>query len=109
MFIVKECLGKVGKVFTNDLPKPAKLGLGRFLCSIVEAYASATWTAYGTAIGFHSQAPRTAPPRTIANDDHLPDGRRESDATKVQPQSSQRSIGNWDTLQARCEQSGNDA
>ena len=56
MSTVNEDLGKASEVFANDLPTRSKLGLGRFLCGIVERYTSAIWMAYGAAIGFRIEA-----------------------------------------------------
>ncbi|PBC11331.1 hypothetical protein [Mesorhizobium sp. WSM3859] len=57
MSIVKEVLGKTAKTFKDDPPTRPKLGPGRFLRSIAEAYSSAIWMSYGAATGFSTKTP----------------------------------------------------
>ena len=57
MSVVTEVLGKAGGTLKKRLLKWPKFRLGRFLCSITEAYASATWKAYSAATGLDENSP----------------------------------------------------
>ena len=57
MSVVTEVLGKAGGTLNKRLLKRPKFRLGRFLCRITEAYASATWKAYGAATGLDENSP----------------------------------------------------
>ncbi|AGB43164.1 hypothetical protein Mesau_00676 [Mesorhizobium australicum WSM2073] len=61
MSIDTEVLGKAAETLTNEMPKRRKAHLGRFLYSIAEAYASATWKAYGAAVGLGTNSPGGQP------------------------------------------------
>ena len=57
MSVVTEVLGKAGGTLKKRLLKRPKFRLGCFLCRITEAYASATWKAYGAATGLDENSP----------------------------------------------------
>lgn len=67
MSVVTEVPGKAGEAVTNELPKWRKVSLGRFLYSITEAYASATWKAYGAATGLGANNPGRRPDDDVGN------------------------------------------
>ncbi|AZN96115.1 hypothetical protein EJ066_01715 [Mesorhizobium sp. M9A.F.Ca.ET.002.03.1.2] len=55
MSVVSEVLGKTGRALAAGLPKWPQIRLGRFLCRLSAAYASATSMAYRAATGFGPQ------------------------------------------------------
>ena len=57
MSVVTEVLGKAGGTLKKGLLRWPKFRLGRFLFSIAEAYASATWKAYSAATGLDESSP----------------------------------------------------
>ncbi|TJX74828.1 MAG: hypothetical protein E5W21_04935 [Mesorhizobium sp.] len=67
MSIVAQALGKAGRTLTKRLLKWPKFRLGRFLYRITEAYAYATWKAYGAATGLDENDPGRHPDKDVDN------------------------------------------
>ncbi|MDF3152464.1 hypothetical protein P3C58_10780 [Mesorhizobium sp. XAP10] len=67
MSVVAEVPGKAGETLKKKPLKWPKFRLGRFLCGITEAYASATWKAYGAATGLGENNPEHRPDNDVGN------------------------------------------